>query len=72
MYVDHVVHQTSGATDVANEIMSVITDTGSECSVLAVVCDGTTNNTGKNRGIVRQLEERLAKAAAMVNLFTSH
>jgi hypothetical protein len=60
-YIDHVVPESSKAADVAKEIMSVIVSTDSSSSLRAVVCDGTNNNTGKNNGIIRKLEENLGR-----------
>lgn len=61
IYIDHVMPATSKAYDVTKEIMSVINDTNSVESLLAVVSDGTNNNTGKYGGIIRQLEENLGR-----------
>lgn len=60
-YVDHVMPNSSRASDVAKEIISVIKGTHSEESLLAVVCDGTVLNTGKHNGIIRQLEQSLRR-----------
>ena len=60
-YVDHVVPESSRATDVANEIMSVLKETESTDTLQAIVCDGTNNNTGKNNGILRKIEEQLGR-----------
>jgi hypothetical protein len=60
-YVDHVVPNSSRATDIAKEIISVITGTQSEESLLAVVCDGTVVNTGKHNGIIRQIEQSVRR-----------
>jgi hypothetical protein len=59
VYVDHVVPESSKAHDVCKEILSVITETDSTDSLQSIVCDGTNNNTGKNNGIIRKLEEAL-------------
>lgn len=61
IYIDHVVPQTSKATDVAKEIACVINETDSEESLQAVLCDGTNVNTGRNNGIIRKLELHLGK-----------
>lgn len=61
-YVDHIIPQSSQAKDVAAEIMSVINDTDSTESLQAVICDGTNNNTGKNNGIIRKMEEQLGRS----------
>lgn len=60
-YVDHVVPKSGKAQDVSKEILSVITETESTDSLQAVVCDGTNNNTGRNNGIIRKLEEALKR-----------
>ena len=43
------------ATDVANEIMSVLKV--SVGTLQAIVCDGTNDKTGKNNRILRKIEE---------------
>jgi hypothetical protein len=60
-YIDHVVPESSRATDVANEIMSVVKETESTDTLQAIVCDGTNNNTGKNNGILRKIEKQLGR-----------
>lgn len=60
-YVDHVMPNTNRASDVAKEIISVITSTHSEDSLLALVCDGTVLNTGKHNGIIRQIEQSVRR-----------
>ena len=57
-YVDHVVPESSRATNVANEIMSVLKETESTDTLQAIVRDGTNNNTGKSNDIIRKLEEK--------------
>ena len=51
----------SNSHDVAKEILSGIRDKNSTESLLALVCDGTNNNTGKRNGIIRKLEESLGR-----------
>lgn len=60
-YIDHVVPETGKAADIANKILSVIANTNSASTLQAVVCDGTVNNTGKNNGVIRRLEEGIAR-----------
>ena len=60
-YIDHVVPETAKAEDVANELLSVIANTNSASTLQAVVCDGTVNNTGKKNGVIRRLEEGIAR-----------
>ena len=55
-YVDHVTPETGKAKDIAQEILSVLSETDSICSLIGVGCDGCATNTGKNSGIIRRLE----------------
>src|ERR1043165_8512494 len=55
-YIDHVMPESSKASDITKEILSTITETNSLQSLGAVVCDGTVNNKSKRSGVIRRLE----------------
>ena len=47
-YVEHVVHASESSDDTARQILSVITPSSSEATLLALATDGKNVNTGKN------------------------
>ena len=61
-YIDHVMPDSSKASDVAKEVLSIVRSTDSETTLLAVVCDGTVNNTGKRNGVICKIEEGVGRA----------
>ena len=44
------------SADISIEILSVVRDSKSETILRALVCDRTAVNTGKNNGVIREIE----------------
>ena len=55
-YIDHVTPETRKASNIAKEILSVLSETDSVDSLAAIVYDGCATNTGKHSGVIRRLE----------------
>ena len=60
-YLDHVVPSSGKSADVSQEILLALKDYKSEETLRAVVCDGTVVNTGKNNGIIRNIENHIQR-----------
>lgn len=62
VYIGHVSPSSGSAEDIANSIISYLTETGFSLQELDVVgCDGTVTNTGWKTGVIRKIEEHIKR-----------
>lgn len=61
-YLDHFTPDQGNARSIANEIFTFIIDYKSLDSLDAVLCDGTSVNTGRNAGVIKLLELYLGRS----------
>ena len=60
-YLDHFIPESGKGAHIANEMYSLLTEYDSIDSLLVVGSDGTSANTGRNLGAIRQLELKLER-----------
>jgi len=61
-YIGHVSPQSGSAKDVTQSIVKFLTENNIDLSkIIALGCDGTNVNTGKNDGIIRLLKEQFGR-----------
>lgn len=58
-YLTHVTPSSGRSSDIANSIVTVITELDANDNILAIGCDSTNTNTGCKGGVIRHLEVAL-------------